>query len=306
MINFPDVSIEQLKAFVAVAQLQSFSLAAKELFRTQSAVSVQVAKLEEVLGHQLFARTSKSIVLTQAGDLYLEHVKAVFQTLDEASQALLDLNDRVSGKLVITTSDTTACYRMPKLIKRYRKSFPDVEIIIRNATSLSTIESIISGEADLGVATLRNIPEILVTKALYERGDCLICHPDHPLAKRKSVLLKDLESYPVVLLDRNCASRRILDLACEKAKVTLQPSMELSSIEVVKSLVKINSGISIVPKVSVQDDVKQGLLKVLKIEKFAEDEVPIGLVYQKNRYQNSATLAFIDLCLRTSKINYKA
>lgn len=296
MLKIPDISIEQLKAFVAVAELKSFSLAAKQLFRTQSAVSVQVSNLEILLDCQLFARANKTITLTDAGEVFLSYADKVFLNLNHAAQAVADLKTKVSGRLVISTSDTTACYRMPILIQRYRRTYPEVEIIIKNATSLDTVEIIKSGGADLGVATLRNLPQGLDSRPLYQRGDCLICHPEHKLAKRRSVLLKDLEAYPMVLLDKNCASRRILDAACEQSKVNLEVSMELSSIEVVKSLVKINSGISIVPKVSVQNDVKQGLLKTLSIEDFNRKQAHIGLIYQQGRYQNSATQAFIKMC----------
>ena len=103
MLKIPDISIEQLKAFVAVAELKSFSLAAKQLFRTQSAVSVQVANLEAVLDCQLFARANKTITLTDAGDIFLSYADKIFLNLDHATQAVSDLKNKVSGRLVIST-----------------------------------------------------------------------------------------------------------------------------------------------------------------------------------------------------------
>ena len=129
-------SIEQLKAFVAVAQSGSFSKAAKQTFRTQSAVSIQINKLENSLNRVLFSRTTKSLKLTEGGILFLDYAQQIFSLMAQAEQALIDLDQKVSGRLVLSTSDTTACYRLPHLIQAYKELYPQVDIQIKNATSL--------------------------------------------------------------------------------------------------------------------------------------------------------------------------
>ena len=171
-----------------------------------------------------------------------------------------------------------------------------IEITVRNATSLRTIALVLQGEVDLGIATLSYLGPGLETVPLFSRSDVVICHPDHPLAGRREILLKDLENYPCILLDRNCSSRRILDEACEKAKVRLSIAMELSSIEVVKSLVSINSGISVVPEISIRGQIKTGSLVSLKIKEFESGRPRrMGIIYRKDRYLSIAARSFLNM-----------
>ena len=116
-----DVSFEQIKAFLAVAETLSFSKAAERIFRTQSAVSIQIARLEEMVGHSLFHRTTKRIELTEAGAVFLRCAAGIQGLLEETEQELIDLKKMEQGRLRICTSDTPACYRLPKLIQAYQK-----------------------------------------------------------------------------------------------------------------------------------------------------------------------------------------
>ncbi|MFC1820896.1 LysR family transcriptional regulator, partial [Thermodesulfobacteriota bacterium] len=276
-----DITIEQINAFHAVSKYHGFSSAARRIYRTQSAVSIQVAKLEESIGQKLFHRTTKTIKLTDAGEILLRYVEDIKRLLDEAEQELNDLEEMERGHLMLCTSDTTACYRIPHILQAYRTKYPRIEIIVRNATSLKTIDLVLQGEVDLGIATLSYLKTGLKTIPLFSRFDVVICHPDHPLTGRDEILLKDLEQYVCVLLDQNCSSRRILDEACEKAKVKLTIAMELSSIEVVKSFVSINSGISIVPEASILEEVKTGKLISLQIKEFkSERQSKMGVIYR--------------------------
>ena len=238
-----DLTFEQINAFYAVATSGSFSLGAEKIFRTQSAVSIQINRLEETVGHRLFHRTTKSIELTEAGHVFLHYVEKIQGLLGEAQQELLDLDKMEKGRLIISTSDTTACYRLPEVLQSFKAQYPGIEILVRNSTSLNTIEMVAGNEVDLGIATLVFLKPGLEAIPLFSRSDVVVCHPDHPLANRKQLFLKDLESYSCILLDDRCSSRRILDQACEAAGVTLPIAMELSSIEVIKNLVMINSGV---------------------------------------------------------------
>jgi DNA-binding transcriptional LysR family regulator len=291
-----DITFEQINAFKTVAKYGSFSRAATELFRTQSAVSIQVANLEENIGQRLFHRTTKTITLTEAGQILLRCVKGIDRLIDETEQELNDLQEMERGRLMISTSDTTACYRIPDILQRYRKEYPKIEIIVRNSTSLKSIEMVLRGDVDFGIVTLSYLKPELEMIPLFSRSDVLICHPEHILSGRIRISLKDLEGHSMVLLDRNCSSRRILDEACERAGVRLSIGMELSSIEVVKSFVSINAGVSIVPEVSVREEIRSGKLKALKIPDFKGDKrIMMGVIYRKDRYLSKASRRFLEL-----------
>jgi DNA-binding transcriptional LysR family regulator len=155
---------------------------------------------------------------------------------------------------------------------------------------------VMQGDVDFGIVTLSYLKPELEVIPLFSRSDVLICHPEHLISGRKRIFLKDLENYSMVLLDRNCSSRRILDDACERAKVNLSIGMELSSIEVVKSFVAINAGISIVPQVSVLEEVRSGKLKALKVVDLEGDKrKKMGVVYRRDRYLSIASRRFLEI-----------
>ena len=290
-----DITIEQINAFHAVASCGSFSRAGEKIFRTQSAVSIQIAKLEDSLNERLFHRTTKTIELTDAGKVILGYVKRIKTLLEEAEQEIMDMGKLKRGRLIISTSDTTACYRLPNILQSYKAKYPGIEILVRNSTSLNTIEMVLRNEVDIGIATLVNIKPDIETIPLFSREDVVICHPDHPLAGKNEVFLKDLERYKCVLLDNNCASRRILDEFCRTARVNLSIAMELSSIEVIKKFVAVNAGISIVPEVAVQKEKRAGELKALILKDFEKGKKKkVGVIYRKNRYLSIAAKQFLE------------
>ncbi len=298
-----NITFEQINAFHGVARHRSFSRAGQELFRSQSAVSIQIANLEETIGQRLFHRTTKSIELTHTGEILLRYIEDIKRLLDEAEKEMQDLEGMKRGRLTMCTSDTTACYRIPNILQEYRTRYPKIEIIVRNATSLRTIDQVWQGEVDLGIATLSYLKPGLKEVPLFPRSDVLICHPEHPLAGRREVFLKDIEHYSSVLLDQNCSSRRILDETCERAGVKLSITMELSSIEVVKSFVSINAGISIVPKVAVQEEVRSGRFLSLRIKDFGKTgQKRMGVIYRKDRYLSLAAQSFLDMLQQSAGI----
>jgi DNA-binding transcriptional LysR family regulator len=199
------IPYEHMAAFQAVARHGSFSKAGAVLLRSQSAVSMQVAKLEDSLGKRLFDRTTKHVALTEAGHILLRYITQIDGLLQQAVQELTDLEQLARGRLVLCTSDTTACYRLPTMLQQYRAPHTGIEIVVRNATSPQTIEAVCAHEVDLGIVTLAGLKPELEAMPLFPRRDVLICHPLHPLAQRSTVLLKDLEHYPLILLDQRCA-----------------------------------------------------------------------------------------------------
>jgi len=299
-----DITFEQLKAFQAAAEKLSFSKAAEQIYRTQSAVSIQIAKLEDTVKQKLFQRTTKQIELTEAGKILLRYSTQIKDLLEQAEQEMMDLARMESGRLTICTSDTTACYQLPGIIQKYQAKYPGIEIIVRNATSLKTIDMVMDNQVDLGIATLKYLKPPLVAIPLFYRSDVVICHPTHPLAKKRAVFLKDLEAYNCVMLDQKCSSRRILDEACAVAGVALSISMELSSIEVVKNFVTINSGISVVPELAVKREVAEKKLTALKIRDLhVADPIKMGAIYKKDRYLTLAARSFLNMLKSSFRIS---
>ncbi len=288
-------SPDQMTAFQAVASHGSFSKAAAALLRSQSAVSVQVAKLEDALGKRLFDRTTKRISLTDAGQILLRYLAQIDGLMEQAMQELDDLDHLERGRLVLCASDTTGCYYLPTMLQQYRQRHPRIDIVVRNATSPQTIQAVSQHDVDLGIVTLPVALDDLEAISLFSRHDVLICHPQHPLAHRSSVLLKDLEAYPLILLDQRCASRRIIDDVCTQARVQLHITMELSSIEVIKRFVRIDAGLSIVPAAAIREEVEARGLASVDVHEFDKrSPYKMGVIYKKGRYLSRAAQSFLD------------
>ena len=294
-----ELTLEQIKSFLAVTEEKSFSLAAERIFRTQSAVSIQIARLEEQLNTKLFNRTTKQLDLTDAGGILYRYLKRIESTLDEAESELGDIRHARKGKLLLSTSDTTACYHLPPVLQGFRELHPDVDITVMNATSPRTRQMVLDSRVDLGIVTLDRVPEELESVPLFPRSDLLVCHPEHPLAGRDSLFLKDLESWPFILLDRNCSTRQILDRKLKDARVRLKITMELSSVEVIKRFVRINAGISIIPEAAVMEDIAENRLASVGIKDYNTDKpVYLGIVYRKNRYLSAVSRSFLKFISR--------
>lgn len=290
-----DLPYESMRTFAAVARLGSFSRAGQELLRSQSAVSLQIAKLERAVGRRLLDRTTKRVELTEAGRVLLGYLHQTEALLEQAGQELEDLDQLERGRLVICASDTTGCYRLPDILQGYRGRHPGIEIVIRNATSPRTVQAVLDHEVDLGIVTLSALAPGLEAVPLFPRKDVLICHPEHRLARRKRILLKDLERHPFILLDDKCASRRLLDSLCRDAGAVLPVAMELSSIEVIKRFVRIDAGLSVVPEMAVQEEVAAGTLASVEIADFeGAPRTQMGAVYKQGRYLTLAARSFLD------------
>lgn len=290
-----DLPYDALRAFVMVAEEQSFSRAGERLLRSQSAISLKVAKLEECVGHRLLDRSTKHVALTEAGSVLLAYARQTEALLEQAAHELADLDGLERGRLVICASDTTGCYRLPAILQRYRQRHPGIEIVIRNATSPRTIEALLAHEIDLGIVTLRKLNPGIEALPLFPRHDVLICHPEHALARRRRILLKDLERYPFILLDERCSSRRLLDDLCAGSRAQLSVAMELSSIEVIKRFVRIDAGLSVVPAMAVQEEVDAGQLAAVEIADFESAPAhDMGAVYKRDRYLSLAARSFLD------------
>ena len=289
-----DLPYDALRAFVAVADEASFSRAGRKLLRSQSAISLKIAKLEECVGQRLLDRSTKRVELTEAGSVLLAYARQTEALLEQAGRELSDPHGLERGRLVICASDTTGCYRLPAILQRYRAKHPGIEIVIRNATSPRTIDALLAHEIDLGIVTLRELDPGIEALPLFQRHDVLICHPDHPLSRRRRILLKDLESYSFILLDERCSSRRLLNELCEASRARLSIAMELSSIEVIKRFVRIDAGLSVVPSMSVVEEVEANQLVSIEIADFERARrYEMGVVYKRDRYLSLAARSFL-------------
>ncbi len=278
---------DQLLVFAAVARERGFSRAARRLARTQSAVSQAVARLEEDLGTRLFLRQGRVTELTPAGRLLLERAQRVLDEMDRARESLQALAELRDGLLVVGTSDTLAYYLLPPAIAAFRARYPGVELRLDNRPSPATAERVAERAVDVGVVTLPLPPELRIggrpaaerlhIEPLAPHEEVVICPAGHPLASRRRASLQAVAEYPLLLLDRSTGARALLDAELARAGAIPAVTMEMSSVEVLKKLVELGLGVSIVPALAVEREVAAGALAAVRLTGLSAQR-QVGLV----------------------------
>jgi DNA-binding transcriptional LysR family regulator len=283
---------QRLKAFWAVASEQSFSRAAEKLFKTQPAISQAVRLLERELGERLFLRLGRTTQLTPAGRILWEHVEDAFGSLERGRARIEALKELREGELTISASDTTTCYVLPKVLGAFRRRYPGVEVRILNRPSPVAAKQVAAHESDVGIVTLPIDHPKLASEPIQVREDVAICAARHPLAGRPRIPLTDLLAYPLLLLDRGSNTRSFIDRQLGAAGVAPNIAMEAGSIEVIKKLVELDFGVSIVPRIAVQHEVRQGLLSMARVFERKDWRV-LGVIYPKKGTSNRAAEVFV-------------
>jgi len=298
------IDSDRLAAFVAVAREQGFSRAAKALGKTQSAVSQAVLHLEAELGQPLFVRGGRPPALTDAGHALLEHAERILDDMAKARERLSSIAELRSGELLIGATDTLACHVLPPALAAFRERYPAVELRLDNRPSPATAVLVAERRLDLGVVALplppgleargRPIDERVRTRALAPYEDVLICPRGHPLAARGRVRFEHLEGVPLLLLDRSTGTRAWLDAAFDRAGVRPTVHMEMSSVEVLKRLVELGFGASVVPRLAVVREVREGTVVAMPLVSSRKDR-RVGLVLPLAGPASRAAAAFAEV-----------
>ena len=261
--------------------------------RGTPAASKQVKALEEELGQALIVRGRRGVGMTEAGKALYTRAGAVFAELEAARQELDALGQIVRGRVILATSDTNCTYVLPRVLRRFRQRYCEVEVDIRNKMSSEVRQMTLADEVDFGLVTLPARDRGLRAEPLFERGDVWICPPGHELAGRQSVQPATAGRFPLLALERGSQSRSLLDEILQAAGVTPHLTMELGSIEVIKQFVEIGFGIALVPAVSVVREAAEGRLSTVAARGVARRA--IGLVRHRGRPESPAAAALAQM-----------
>ncbi len=266
--------------------------------------------MERELGQKLFARDGHTPRLSDAGRVLLARATRILEEMALAHAELSALSELSFGELVLGTSDTLACYFLPPVFAAFRARYPRVELRIDNRPSPVVAERVSEGQVDLGIVSLplpdalqvsgRSVSERLDCVVLAAQEDVAVCAPEHPLAKRSEVSVRELAPHPLLLLDRTTSSRALVDLAFAAAKSSATVAMEMSSVEVLKRLAELGFGVAIVPRFSVQREAQAGTLSVLRLKQFGAER-SVGALTPKAFAPTHAAQAFLALARAHSK-----
>ncbi len=261
---------DRLRAFLAVAEQGGFSAGARSLGHTQGAVSQAVLALERDLGEQLFLREGRRVSLTQAGKVLRVHAERAFAELRAAHDELSARSALTRGTLTIGTTDTLAAHLLPKALASFRALHPGLDLRLVLKPSPAIALGVAMRKLDVGVVSLplptrlgrsrRVSLELLEAQSLCSQRDVAIVPKGHALARRSSVSFAELASHPLLLLDRTTATRAAFEAHFNALPLAPRVLMEMSSVEVLKKLVSLGFGVSIVPQVATREARREGFV----------------------------------------------
>ena len=235
------MTLEQLRIFVAVAEKQHVTQAARELNLTQSATSAAIAALEERYDIKLFDRVGRGIVLTHTGRTFLSEARAVLARARSAEQTLRDIAAIKGGKIVVAASQTVANYWLPPRLQAFQVAHPGIDVTVRIANTERVADDVREGLADIGF-----IEGDIDDGALSARpidGDALVIvvGPRHPLAKHRKLPADWLIKTPWILREKGSGTREMFERALKKRGLRLSDlaiQLELASNEAIRTAVE--------------------------------------------------------------------
>lgn len=294
-----NVSIRQLRAFVAISELGSFTLAARRLHVTQSALSLLMRDLERELRVRLMDRGPRGIFLTAAGVDFLPQAIKVIEDLEAAVNGAAQLRDRRRGFVRVTCTPLYASTFVPQVVDGFRARFPNIDIRLLDTLNEEVLRRILIGEADLGVAPQRPTPpEIEETPLFVDRIDA-ICPRGHELTKRKSVTWKEVLSFPFISLTRDFTARLQADLSAGSSSLVLSPVHEVSYLATAFGLVKFGQGITAQPLAAQPMLASFGLVAVPTVQPVIRRQV--SLFTRRGRTLSPAADGFRDFAISSAE-----
>lgn len=287
------MELRQLITFSKITQLKSFLKAAEDLGYAQSTITTQIQLLEKELGIKLFERIGRNMELTSKGLIFLEYAKKIINLAEEAKAAVSD-TDVPKGTLKIGVVESLCTIRLPEVLKHYHMKYPDVEVIIKIGTCSDLHNMLKNNTVDLIciLGELIKDPDLLSCMC-YEEEMALLASPLNKLKDKKKLALKDISGESLILTEKGCSYRGVFETMFNKENLQPHLSLEIGSIETIKTFVKNNLGITLLPVMTAQNELDKG--ELVKLDLVGCDfNIMTQVLYHNNKWLTLAMNAFIE------------
>jgi DNA-binding transcriptional LysR family regulator len=264
------LDVHALQVFLEAARAQSFTRAAETLTITQPAVSHQIKTLEDYLQTELFERTGRSIKLTEAGQTLVPLARQVVDMVTSVEEHMHTADGEVIGDLVIGCSEPSAHYLLPYLLSRFKRIYPNVNMIVPVVSQEVLLEKLVSGSYDLGVAGTRYLSgHYLNSFPLYEDHLVLVASSAHPWTQRDCIQLDELAEEPFVCRGTHSTCRRVVSSELTRLGYdvsSLRVVMEIDSPQAQIIAVEHGIGLAFMPLMAVMQRLPIGRLAIVKVD----------------------------------------
>ena len=287
------MTIRHMRIFAEVYQTENITKAAENLHMTQPAVSRAIQEMEQYYGVKLFERMNRRLYVTECGKNLYSHAVPILDLFDQTEQELRDW-DRL-GKLRVGASISIGNFLLPELAVSFREIDPEIRLQVSISNSRDVQLALLQNQLDVGLIEGAVTEEGLHEEIFQQDRLLLIAGRNHPLLKKESVQLADLEGYDLLLREKGSAGRDYLDHVFAVHGLSLAPLWESTSTQALIRAVRMGLGITILPEMLVRDAVERGEVSSCPIE---DEPLVRGnfLVWHKDKYLSRAMQDFIRLC----------
>jgi DNA-binding transcriptional LysR family regulator len=283
-----------LKTFCDIVDLGSFSRAAKANGVSQSNASQIVHHLEERLGVQLIDRSKRPFVVTQEGQRFHEGARVIVQRYDDLEREVRSLHEAVAARLTCASIYSVGLAHMSGLLRQFLAAHPRADVRLEYLHPHRVYEVVDQGQADLGLVSYPEESPSVAAIPWRTETIALVCYPQHPLAKRRSVTLNMLKNEPFVAFQEGLKIREEIDAVLEREKVPVRVSLAFDNIETIKRAIEIGSGVSLLPEPTTAREIEAGTLVQVPIEGVSMVR-PLGIIHRRDRNLSEMAQKFIEL-----------
>ena len=255
----------QLEHFLAVVEERTFTRAAERVCRTQPAVSQSIKKLEDEIGAPLLARDAHEISLTEAGRVLADYARRMVHLRDEAMRQVAEIKTLKAGTLAIAAHESAAVYLLPAPLRAYLQRFPDIKVGIYRSRLNEIPRQVLDREVDVGFVKDEPAFHELAWTEVHTDQMVVIASRQHPLAAMSKVTVEDLGRHPFVLHHLCNSTTEMIHRVFERHRTRLRVVAELWSFENIKSFVREDVGLAIVPGVTVRDELRDGIFARIRV-----------------------------------------
>jgi len=291
MINF-----RQLQAFIKVVEHKSFTLAAKELYLTQPAVTNQIHLLEEEYGVDLLDRSGTEIIPTANGKLLLNYARQILDLYNQSKTELDELNNLVRGTLIIGASTGPGEHILPRILGSFKDRYPQINIVLRIAQTEEIIRQVEDRILEVGIVGATSKDSPLVFEPFIKDEIIIICGPKYHLAKKGALTFDSILKEPFIIQQKGAGIRAMFEAGLAKRGLSLNDMniyMESGLQESIKSAVAENFGLGIISRYAVRQELATGILLELTIQDMPEFRNKFFLIRNPSRKLSRVTEEFL-------------
>jgi len=292
--------IETLKIFCDLVEFESFSKTAEKHLLSQSAVSQQLAQLELIHKSQLVDRKKRPLELTAAGQLFYEACKDIIERYEQLRSELSSLQKSSAGRINVAAIYSIGMHTLPNYVKKFMVKYPKVNVHIEYFSAVRIYELVLAGDIDIGLVAVPKRDKRLDVYDFEDEPLVLVCSCKHPLAGESEVDIHKVQFERFIGFEKDVPTRIWIDSILQRYNIVVRPVMEFYNIETIKRAVEINSGISILPRTAIVQELGGGTINAIPFsnENFFR---PTGIIIRKNKILGEAGRYFVELLRKKAR-----